>query len=252
MSFPRAERCVLGRMIAAAIHAGDKGAALALICTVLRRPDLGAEKILSHRYRFLWICNPKAASRSMIAALLAADPAALLIRDQSLEQVYGRHPEAQGFFSFAFLRHPVARIRSFHADKHTLARHDPSAYRWFIAPYHGLRIGMGLAEFCRWLETPCGADAFADRHWLSQWRQVTTASGRLPDFLGHHERLQEDWRTVTMALGLPPAALPRLNATRPATEPAVGGEAPLTATDVAILRRRYAKDFALGRYDDGP
>ena len=68
----------LGALLAAAIADGDDATALKLAVTAMRGPDRRAEKILSHRYRFLWICNPKAASRSLIASLLAADPEALL------------------------------------------------------------------------------------------------------------------------------------------------------------------------------
>lgn len=221
---------------------------LALARTVVRGQDLRAEKILSHRHRFLWICNPKAASRSLIAGLRAADPDAILVRNRSLDQVYARHPQASAYFSFAFVRHPAERIRSFHADKHTLARTDPDAYRWFIEPYYGLRLGMSLAQFCRWLNTPWGSDALADRHWLSQSRQLATAAGRLPDFLGRHERLQADWRAVAERLGLPWAPLPRLNAS-PARSP---GAAELDAASAALLRRRYAADFSLGGYAHTP
>ena len=84
-------------------------AAWALVSTAARRPDRRAEKIVSRRYRFLWICNPKAASRSLIAALRAADPEAVLIRHRTLEQVLARYPEAGAFFRFAFLRHPYHR-----------------------------------------------------------------------------------------------------------------------------------------------
>ena len=242
----------LGALLAVAIAGGDAAAALALVSTAAREPDLCAEKIVSHRYRFLWICNPKAASRSLIAALQTADPAAVLIRHRTLEQVLARYPAAGEYFRFAFLRHPVHRTRSFHADKHALALHDRSARRWFIEPWHGLRPGMSFAAFCRWLETPCGADAFADRHWLSQSRQVAAAAGRMPDFLGRVETLEADWRTVTGRLQLPPVPLPRLNASGIglADEAGTAGEAGLDGESVALLRRRYAEDFMLGGYGD--
>ena len=242
------EHGALATLLAEAVEDADPGAALALARTAGRRADRRAEKILSRRYRYLWICNPKAASRSLIAALLKADPGALLIRRRTLDEVYARHPEARGYFSFAFLRHPGERTRSCYADKHALAGRDAAARRWFIEPYHGLEVGMSFAAFCRWLDTPCGSDAFADRHWLSQSRQIATADGRLPDFLGRYERLEADWRALTERLGLPPAPLPRLNpgdrALRRAAEPDAGS--------VALLRRRYAADFALGGYGEAP
>ena len=181
---------------------------MVLVATAGCRTDLRAEKMVSRRFRFLWLCNPKVASRSIIAALRAADPDAELFRNCTLDEVLARRPEARGYFTFAFIRHPLDRTRSCHADKHALALRDRRAARWFIEPWHGLGLGMTFAEFCRWLDTPWGSDAFADRHWLSQHRQIRTAGGRLPDFLGHWERLDADWRAVTARLGLPFASCP--------------------------------------------
>ena len=243
----------LAGALAAAIEAGDHATALALAATVTHGPDAYAEKILSHRYRFLWICNPKAASRSLIAALRVADPEALLIRERSIDEIHARHPGVGTYFSFAFVREPAGRARSFFADKHLLARTDPNAYRWFIESWYGLRLGMSFAEFCEWLAAPWGSDAFADRHWLSQSRQIARADGTLPDFLGRYERLERDWRIVTERLGLPPTPLPRLNATdrRPRENHPPGATAvdPQSAT---LLRQRYAADYALGGYGDAP
>ena len=238
----------LGALLEAALAEGDAATALKLAATAARRPDRRAEKILSHRYRFVWICNPKAASRSLIAALRAADPGAVLVRDRTLEQIHARHPEAGSYLSFAFLRHPAARTRSFYADKHARARRNRTDRRWFIEPYHGVRPGMTFAELCRWLDTPCGADAFADRHWLSQWRQISDASGRLPDFVGRFESIDADWRAIGARLGLPPTPLPRRNAGDPGLLRESG---PDPETD-ALLRRRYARDYEIGGYGAAP
>ena len=240
---PGAECRAVAAALAAAIDAGDDAAALALLSTAGRRPDLRAEKIVSRKYRYLWICNPKAASRSIIATLRAADPGATLIRKRTLEAVLAAHPEARDYFRFAFLRHPVDRTRSCWADKHTLARTDRDARRWFIDPWYGLSAELGFDAFCRWLETPFGADAFADRHWLSQHRQLRDGDGRLPEFLGRYERLDADWRALCDRLGLPFRALPRLNPRPEGCE-----AAPPDADTAALLRRRYAEDFRLGGY----
>ena len=245
---PVPERRAIAAMLEAAVAEGDWAAALALVSTAGRRPDLGAEKIVSRRFRFLWICNPKVASRSMIAALRRADPEALLVRGRTLEQVLARHPEARDYFRFAFVRRPCCRVRSFFADKHTLAQRDRRARRHFIAPWHGLSPGMSFDALCRWLATPCGADAFADRHWLSQSRQLSDEEGRLPDFLGRYEHLEADWRAATGRLGLHAASLPRLNAS---PDPALRRMRP-DAGAMRLLRRRYAADFELGDYADGP
>ena len=243
---PTPEHRDVAAALAAAIAAQDHARALALVTTAGCRTDLRAEKMVSRRYRFVWLCNPKVASRSLIAALRAADPDAELFRGRTLEEVLARRPQARGYFTFAFIRHPLDRIRSCHADKHALALRERRAARWFIEPWHGLSPGMTFAEFCRWLDTPWGSDAFADRHWLSQHRQIRTADGRLPDFLGHWECLDADWRAVTGRLGLPFRELPRLNAGPRGVHAA---QAPDTAA-AAVLRRRYAEDLRIGGYDE--
>ena len=245
---PTAEHRQVAAMLCAAIEAGDHAAALALISTAGRRPDLGAEKIVSRRYRFVWIGNPKVASRSLIAALRSAAADAELIRGRSLDEVLEERPEARDYVRFAFVRHPAWRAYSFYADKHALALTDRDACRWFIEPYYGLSTGMSFGALCRWLMTPCGSDLFADRHWLSQSRQLRGADGRLPDFLGRYERLDADWRIITERLRLPFRTLPRLNV-RPDARPGCAGSArPVDDAALALLRGRYADDFELGGY----
>ena len=72
--------------LAAVIDERDYRTALAMASTAARRTDLRAEKIVSRGYRYLWICNHKAASRSIIATLRAADPDAELIRNRTLDE----------------------------------------------------------------------------------------------------------------------------------------------------------------------
>ena len=200
---------------------------------------------MSRCYRFLWICVPKAASTSLTAALLAADPDAELIQGRTLRQIFAARPEVRGYCSFAFMRHPGRRALSCWGDKYVRLAGTPASYGDFIEPYHGAREGMPFAEFCRWLGTPYGSDAFADRHWLSQHRQIRLPGGGLPDFVGRFERLDDDWRTLTAHLGLPPRTLPKLR-TGPLS---VRVAEQLDGETAGLLRRRYAEDFRLGGYD---
>ena len=220
--------------------------------TAGREPDLRAEKILSHRYRFLWICNPKVASRSLIAALRAADPDARLIRRKTIAAVHLAEPQSRDYLSFAFVRDPYDRAHSFYADK--IVRADDNRQR-IIGPYHGVSGDSDFDAVCAWLNTPYGADAFADRHWLSQHRQIRLAAQRLPDFVGRYERLEADLRTVAERLGMPEPVLPTLNTMtgwRPDEALAESRrrlrETELSATNRALLRRRYAADFDLLGY----
>ena len=90
---PTDEHREIAATLAAVIDERDYRTALAMASTAARPPDLHAEKIVSRRYRYLWICNPKAASRSIIAALRAADPDAELIRNRTLDEILEARPE---------------------------------------------------------------------------------------------------------------------------------------------------------------
>ena len=93
--------------------------------TAARKPDIGAEKIISRKYRYLWICNPKVASRSIIAALRNVDTDAEIIDGKSVSEVYALYPELGDYHSFAFIRHPFERALSFYSEM----RFSPSATR---------------------------------------------------------------------------------------------------------------------------
>ena len=224
--------------IAAALASGDLEMVRAMARTAARGPDLRAEKVVSHRHRFVWIANPKAGSRSLIAALLAADSGAVLVREATLAEVYAAFPAARGYFSFAFVRHPVDRAVSCHGDK---ARGTGNVS---LGTFAGLEAGMDLEAFSAWLATPWGSDAFADRHWLSQDVLLREGPGeRLPDFVGRFERLDADARAVAAGLGLPLTGLAHLN-----PGPAA---APLSADARALLARRYARDLEVFGYAAG-
>lgn len=208
-----------------------------------RPPGLGAEKIVSHRYRFVWLCVPKAASRSLMATLRDADPDAEVFNQVAARDLLRHRPATADYFTFAFVRHPYHRVYSFYAD----VLHRPHACRWFIDQYHGIAPGMAFDDLCAWLASPYGDDAFADRHWLSQHRQVRFA-GRPPDFLGRCENIDTDFAEVARHLGLPQKTLPHLNAARrPHADPA-RRDAALAERNRERLYARYRADFALGGY----
>ncbi len=56
----------VARDVAGALLHGRFRDAKRMAHTAHLKPDLRAEKIVSHRYRWLWICVPKVASRSLI------------------------------------------------------------------------------------------------------------------------------------------------------------------------------------------
>ena len=240
----------VARSVAGALMHGAFADVKRIVHTIRQRPDLGSEKIISHKYRFLFICTPKVASRSLMAALRNADPEVEVVYHTPIGDVLAAYPEAEGYYSFAFIRHPFTRAlswywdmafahdvfaRTYHLyrDKRDRTFHDPVAGRSvsfriplceLAAPSHkeegtrrlfdrfyGLAEAAGFDGVCQWLNTPYGSDAFANRHFLSQHLQIRVGGGSLPDFIGSFENLQADLNLVAERLRLPAPALPMLN-----------------------------------------
>ena len=232
----------------------------------MRRPaDLGADKIVSRKHGYVWLCVPKVASRSIKEALRAATPDAEVFNGPSAAQLFALRPEARRYYRFAFVRHPFTRALSFHAELHRFAQHYRSSdkflhkqekSRGLFARFHGLADTADFDSYCRWLLTPYASDAVADRHFLSQHAQLgADDDGRPPDFIGRFEHLDADFSQVAEHLGLPKAALPRLNTMAGwQSSPAAVDTArslstkQLTAANKALLAARYAEDLKLGRY----
>lgn len=240
-----------------ALSDGNWGQALSIARTAEQPPDLWSEKIVSRKYRYVWLCVPKVASRSIGTLLCEIDPDAELTSG-SIHDVYAMYPEARNYTSFAFVRDPYYRAFSFYANKYL----DPDAdkIQMFIEPFHGASPTFSFDDLCQWLNTPFGSDAFADRHWLSQSSQVVLSDGRWADFIGRYDNLDADFRTVCDHLGMPARKLPRLKKMGE-TEPDEGPEEAerkaqriarladenLNEQNKALLRKRYAEDFKLLR-----
>ena len=238
------EHEAVGEALLRAVREEDYRSAFKLVWTAGRGPDLRSEKVVSRRYGVLWIGIPKCASTSITKALMEADREAELITNRSLGWILRKRPEVQDYFRFAFMRDPVQRVRSAHADKHALAMHDDLARRWFIEPWYGLETGMSLRAFCQWLTTPWASDTFADRHWLSQHRQMRDPAGRLPDFIGKLERMEQDWQEVCRTTGMALREVPWVNMSRKREDQ----EEP-TEEEVGRIQDRYREDMEIGKYD---
>ena len=232
--------------------------------TVMRTPDLASEKIISCKFEFLWICNPKVASRSIISALFNADPGASIIKGKAISDICALFPEVRDYYSFAFIRHPFDRALSLYSEIHLSPERYQGAQRLhkidkresFFDRCYGLAEAGSFDDYCRWLNTPYGSDAFADRHFLSQHIQIRLDDGRLPDFIGRLENIEEDLRQVSRRVGMPEPALPMLN-----TMAGYHLETPdmlntarsamrayLTERNRELLSERYAADMELGGY----
>ena len=247
--------------VAGALSRGAFGDVWRMARIAVRAPDLRAEKIVSRRYGYLWLCIPKVASRSLMRALRRADPDAEVFVNERVRDVYAMRPEARNYFSFAFVRHPFGRALSFHRELHVAPTiytgaqrlHKEEKRRELFDRFPGLAETGGFEDFCRWLNTPYGSDAFADRHFLSQHVQGHLGGDkRRPDFIGRLENIDADLRRIAAHLDMPMPALSMLNTmvgwqATPETLNAARSamEAHLTERSEALLRARYADDLEL-------
>lgn len=256
------------RDVAGASARGRLGAAWGMLRTAARRPDLGAEKVVSREYRYIWLCVPKAASRSIRDALLGVTPDAEVFVGKSIAEVLTLRPAARDYYSFAFVRHPYTRALSFYAELYfaggrygdtAQGRHKTEKAGRFFERFYGLSPDLGNVAgfdgYCRWLNTAYASDMVADRHFLSQYLQIELGDGRMPDFVGRLEGLDDDFRRVVGEVGLPQVDLPLRNTMAGwapgagclrAARDGMGGC--LTAGNRELLARRYARDLALGGY----
>lgn len=252
------------RDLKAAASSGDFRAFARLARFLRRRQDQAHEKLLSNKHRFVWICNPKAASRATKATLRAIDPSALILHE-SAACVIAAHPQAKRYFTFAFVRHPYERALSFHSELRGahLRYTDPfhveqkvRKRRILLARYPGLGEAVTFHDYCRWLLTPYGSDRRADRHFLSQDVLLRRHDGSLPDFLGRIENFAADFRRVLEHLSLPTKEAPLLNTAvdhAPTIETLAQARREraqqLTGDCKLLLAERYRADFALGGYE---
>lgn len=248
------ERPGLATSVLKALCAGALGEAKALARMAgIPRDIRYGDKIVSHRYRFLWVGVPRAATRSLLAALLPLDPGARFVHGNSVAELYSQWPRVEGYFSFAFVRHPFNRALSFH--RHMLRANRGGHMEKVLWLYPGLAAAKGFDGYSEWLNGPFGADAFADRHFRSQHLTIRVGRGRLPDFVGRFEDLPAGLAAVAERLGMPTPHLPMLNTangwtTTPEALSSTRTEmrTQLTARSKALLKKRYATDFQLFGY----
>ena len=244
-SSPITEHRKIAAALGGALTAGDPAAALALPSSAGRRADRRAEKIVSHCYRFLWLCNPRVASRSPIQALMAADPDAELIRGRTLEEIPGLRPALGAYFSFAFVRHPVGRTRSFHADKHGLALLTEGHTGGSSNPGTGCAVAcVSMSSVAGWRRPPArtpSPTATGSRSMPGPGPGTAPGAGLRGPLGDARRRLADGCGAYRQA---PPGAA---QSERPEGSGA-GCDVEETPQAAALLRRRCAEEFRLSGY----
>ena len=189
---------------------------------------------LNHELRFAFIHIPKTGGTSVIRA----------IAGESVEIDHGvaEIEQAADFLRSCFVRHPIDRFVSayryssqlaFRADQKYLSEKHP--VRQFIAD-ENLR---DINEFVSRVE-PLGSDWLFDNihfrpqeHWISQTN---------PQFIGHYEKLGEDFSALCSKIGIdePPLGRHRVSKRKLAE--------PLGKSETEIVRAWYHDDFELLNY----
>ena len=254
---------VIARDVISALSCGAFKDALHMTITAAQQPNVPNEKIVSRTHRYIWIGNPKVASKSLLAALLSMDPNAEIIRNKSMADICILYPEVETYYSFAFVRHPFHRALSFYSELWFAYQRYPQVIRLrkekkrqdLFKRFFGLAEVHNFDDYCQWLNTCYGSDSFADSHFLAQHLLLRLDDGRLPDFIGRFENIESDLTRIARHLDMPTPVLPRLNTMAGwQTTPEALRTAQLTMATLlternkALLRTRYANDFELGDY----
>lgn len=195
--------------------------------------DYSSHVIALHQHRAIYIAVPKVANTSIKTALTALMPSEVreLPQDGRRDRsVYARHRDElfrgrirlykhqigayPGYFVFAFVRDPWDRVVSCYRDKIEWGAvvedgrlRDPRTRRLYLG--REFERDMSFDEFVRRVaDLP---DKRANRHIRSQHTFLTDRRGRLiPDFIGHFERLAEDFAFVMERIGAPEVTLPHV------------------------------------------
>ena len=201
--------------------------------------DTGTVRAISRKHQFVYFGTPRVASCSIANTLHRIDPEVELTRQMSMDAFCSKYmPEINQYFTFGFARHPLERLWACWEARVVRGQH------------YGLSRGMDFPAYCKWIASPWGADAFADKHWLSQHNSITTPYGKPLSFTGRAENLDEDWPALLKHFGMPHRDLAHHHESRP---PGVGeGPGSLDSHLIERLQERYAEDFRLFGYGAVP
>lgn len=196
---------------------------------------------------YLFVHVPKSAGTSVYTTLGFKASGHYLARDY--QKFIGRKAFKR-FFVFSIVRHPIERFWSLYnyARMETSFHHsavDSQKAAGGVHRDYNLLINAGPDECVRLLiggylrhnKTVCV--------WRPQVDWLYDEDGTLlVDFIGRHERLDEDFSTICERIGVKGKSLPRLNESKSST----GSKGSLSDESMRLLRLYYARDFELLGY----
>ncbi|WP_424930046.1 sulfotransferase family 2 domain-containing protein [Amaricoccus tamworthensis] len=231
--------------------------------------------IISHEHRFVFVHIHKTAGEAVTLALLPRMGRGLALGGTTWGNVknlwYSRakgvskHSDAaeiraftgpetwERYFTFAFVRHPFDRALSFYSYLGQMSdRREGPGVRNFLygMPFFnrgdprgwpGVQAYREAEDFSAFIRHP---KFVADPGSNAQADILCDGEGRiLVDFVGHFERLNDDFAEVARRIGMPDLKLPMHNAS-------VRSRArTMAAADQELLREFYARDFEAFGFD---
>ena len=122
------------------------------------------EFIVSKKKKFVFVLNPKVASRSLID-FFSKSNIDFSIVETDLKTVHKNYP-SNIYNYYALTRNPYYRLLSCFAQK--IINTDPVIRARIHSQFTGIDKIQSLENFIDWLLTSEGSDKVADRHWKSQ------------------------------------------------------------------------------------
>jgi hypothetical protein len=179
--------------------------------------------------RLVYVSIPKVACTSIKIALMgdAAHTGNEYLKYMNIHHDVNHRQErrlpkrAKDYFKFAFVRNPFDRLVSFYEDKVRRPRQHNGQY-YFDSDYNRTLIKMifgtcfspemKFADFAQLIARV--PDWLADAHFKSQYAMLFRHGRQIPDFIGHFETIEEDWKLFNQNYGLRPLATKNANAPR--------------------------------------
>ena len=120
------------------------------------------EFMVSHKYKIIFVLNPKVASRSLIDSFSKIDD--FQVYEAKIEKI---DKKFKSYNWYAVLRDPISRTYSCYMQK--IVTNDPIIHARIWKSYRGaINKNMTFIDFVNFLNSNKGNDENADRHWKSQ------------------------------------------------------------------------------------
>ncbi len=207
--------------------------------------------------KLVYISIPKVACTSIkIATMGSENPEGIREDHMNIHSLAKAHHQHQlrykhrNYYKFTFVRNPFDRLVSCYEDKVRKPYQHNGRY-YFDTGYNSKLIkslfgsrfhaDMNFNEFIRLVSKI--PDFISDGHFKSQYATLFRHGKRIPDYIGHFERLVEDWEPLARRFGLPP-----LGQMNPSTRDD-WKKYYINPQTVELVAKRFRKDINEFEYD---